>query len=140
MLIWIGSNHLMVGHIYNNLGNIHQELGTYAKAKDYYDKALIIYNNKLDHSHPDIHDVMINLAILSKKIDNDCYNEAKRVFSNCLQAKIEAVGSKHPDVANGIQYYYLFLPYLIIIDNHNYIAIYYIYIALIFIPYINHYP
>ena len=86
-----------VAESYNNLGNVYRSLGNYNEAKEYHQKALIIYKNIFGHENPNVAGSYNNLGNDFQYLGQ--YNEGKEYHQKALIIYKNIFGEEHADVA-----------------------------------------
>ena len=95
--IYTASDNSKVAGSYNHLGNVYNSLGKYNEAKEYHEKALIIYKKIFGEEHD-------NVAKIYNNLGNDYmllgqYNEAKEYHEKALIIYKKIFGEEHANVA-----------------------------------------
>ena len=93
----MGTEHPDVARSYNNIGCVHDNQGDYAKALEYYSKAMIIFENIFGTQHPFVATSYNNIGnVLESQGD---YAKALEYHSKALAIRERVLGTEHPDVA-----------------------------------------
>ena len=96
--IYTASYNWKVPGSFNTLGNAYRHLGQYTEAKEYHQKALIIYKKIFGEEHA-------NVALSYNNLGNDYhslgqYNEAKEYHEKALIIEKKIFGEEHANVAS----------------------------------------
>ena len=80
------------------MGNDYQQLGQYNEAKEYHEKALIIYKKIFGEEHADVASSYDNLGRDYEQLGE--YNAAKEYHEKALIIYKKICGEEHADVAS----------------------------------------
>jgi tetratricopeptide (TPR) repeat protein len=94
----LGPNHPHVARCLNNLGILEHDRGNLVEARRIYDKAYQIYRYTLGDSHCDTAQIQNNLALID--IQEGKIKNGSDLLFKVLNARINSLGSDHPQVAN----------------------------------------
>ena len=98
----------LIADLYNIGGYGYDALGEYAKALEWYEKALIIREKVLGREHPDVATIYNNIAFLYYNYGD--FAEASEWHGKALAIREKVLGKEHPDTAasyNNIALVYL---------------------------------
>ena len=93
-----GPEHPDVANSYNNLGSVYYSQGDYAKAVDFFNKALDIRLGVFGPEHPDVANSYNNLGCVYYSQGD--YAKAEEFYNKALDIRLHVFGLEHPDVAN----------------------------------------
>ncbi len=100
--IWEGSrDEILLSDIYNEHGSLNLALGEFAKAKDYYERALAIRKEQLGSNHVKVADSYNNLGIVYRNTSE--FVKAKDYYERALEIQKEQLGPNHVEVAAFLQ-------------------------------------
>ena len=89
-----GEKHPDVATNYNNIGLLYEDQGDYAKALEYYNKALEISIQVLGEKHPDVAKCYNDLGIIYYRQGE--YAKTLEFFNKALGILQATLGEKHP--------------------------------------------
>ena len=96
--IWKGSREeILLSDIYNEHGLLNLALGEFAKAKDYFERALEIRKEQLGPNHVDVAASYNNLGMVYD--DTGEFAKAKDYYERALEIRKKQLGPNHVDVA-----------------------------------------
>ena len=96
--IWKGSREeILLSNIYNEHGSLNLALSEFAKAKDYYERALKIRKEQLGPNHVDVAVSYNNLG--NVYCDTGQVAKAKDYYEQALEIRKQQLGANHVDVA-----------------------------------------
>ena len=83
----LGSEHVEVAIIYNNLGLVHHKLGNFEKAKEYNELSLCIRPKKLRPEHAEVANSYNNLGLMHRKLGD--FEKAKEYHELALSIYVK---------------------------------------------------
>ena len=96
--IWKGSREeIILSNVYNEHGSLNSAIGEFAKAKEYYERALEIRKEQLGSNHLDVAVSYNNLGTVYN--DTGEFAKAKEYYERALEIQKEQLGPNHVDVA-----------------------------------------
>ena len=96
--IWKGSREeILLSDIYNEHGLLNLALGKFAKAKDYFERALEIRKEQFGPNHVDVAASYNNLGMVYR--DTGEFAKAQDYYERALEIRKEQLGPNHVDVA-----------------------------------------
>jgi tetratricopeptide (TPR) repeat protein len=96
----LGSNHLLVASLLNNLALLYVEQNQYEQAESLFEKALLIWVDILGDLHPQVADALSNLAFLYFGQGN--YKQAELLLQHSLRIYEQTLGPGHHRVATSL--------------------------------------
>ena len=90
-----GTEHPSTGTCYNNLAGVYQKLGDYAKALEYYQKAVSVKEKVLGTKHPKTAVFYSNLAGVYQALGD--YAKAGKFYKDALAVFQAKLGLQHPN-------------------------------------------
>ena len=89
--------------LYNNIGFNYYNKGEGGKAREYFEKCLVIKLKTLGGEHPDVATSCNNIGLTWNKKGE--YDKALECFEKCLAIRLKTLGGEHPHVATS--YYHI---------------------------------
>ena len=83
--------------LFNNIASVYREQGDYAKALEYYEKALQINERVLGSGHPSTATTYSNMAVVYREQGDNA--KALEYCKKALEIRERVLGSGHPDTA-----------------------------------------